>query len=132
MPKTIHPRITVDFLKNRVRIHKNTLHMLDDPEFIRLLVNPQDGLIAVQVCNNDDPCFHRVPPGIFRSRNCFEIHSEQLMDKLFRCTAWKHDGVYNLQAKACLDESMIVFRIDEAVCINAEEREHSDEPHIVM
>ena len=43
---SLKPVLCIDLKKNRIRIHKLTLHMLGDPEYIQLLVNPQDSMIA--------------------------------------------------------------------------------------
>lgn len=40
--------LLVDLKKYRIRIHKSTLHLLGDPEYIQLLVNPSDMLVAIQ------------------------------------------------------------------------------------
>lgn len=42
------PILCIDLKKNRIRIHKHTLHMLGDPEYIQLLVNPCTHMIAVR------------------------------------------------------------------------------------
>lgn len=41
------PMIVIDSKNNRIRIHRNTLHLLGDPEYIQLLVNPERLMIAV-------------------------------------------------------------------------------------
>lgn len=38
----------VDLKKYRLRIHRSALHMLGDPEYIQLLVNPSDMVVAIQ------------------------------------------------------------------------------------
>ena len=45
---SLKPVLCIDLKKNRIRIHKLTLHMLGDPEYIQLLVNPQDSMIAIR------------------------------------------------------------------------------------
>ena len=48
---SLKPVLCIDLKKNRIRIHKLTLHMLGDPEYIQLLVNPQNSMIAIRkVC----------------------------------------------------------------------------------
>lgn len=34
------PVIVIDSKSGRIRIHRNTLHLLGDPEYIQLLINP--------------------------------------------------------------------------------------------
>ena len=118
MSKGTFPGISVDFRQNRVRVHKCTLHMLGDPDYIRLLINPENRLIAIQITDGDDPCGHHVRHHTMASKNCFEIHSLQLLENLHKCTAWDVDSTYSLVAHSCIDNSMMVFKIDEARKIN--------------
>ncbi len=37
--------------KSRIRIHKNTLNCLNNPQYIALLINPQKKIIAIKRCN---------------------------------------------------------------------------------
>ena len=46
-----HPLICIDFKKNRIRIHRNTLRQIGNPEYIQLLVNPDQKMIGVQRIN---------------------------------------------------------------------------------
>jgi len=43
----------VDLKKYRLRIHKSSLHLLGNPEYIQLLVNPDD--MAVAIMSRDMP-----------------------------------------------------------------------------
>lgn len=45
---SLQPILFIDLKKNRIRIHKQTLHLLGDPEYIQLLINPVTRLIAVR------------------------------------------------------------------------------------
>ena len=40
--------ISVDVKKYRIRVFKKALHQIGDPDFIRLLVNPTDMLVAIR------------------------------------------------------------------------------------
>lgn len=118
MAKGAVPGISVDFRQNRVRVHKCTLHMLGDPEFVRLLVNPEERLIAIQITDSDDPSGHHVRNRTLSSKNCFEIHSMPLLENLQKCTSWDDNSTYSLIAHSCVDNSMMVFKIDEARKLN--------------
>lgn len=54
------PILCIDLKKNRIRIHKLTLHMLGDPEYIQLLVNPDSHMIAVKKSVRQDYLAHHV------------------------------------------------------------------------
>lgn len=41
------PKIVIDSKNSRIRIHRNTLHLLGNPEYIQLLVNPEQLTLAI-------------------------------------------------------------------------------------
>ena len=76
---SLKPVLCIDLKKNRIRIHKLTLHMLGDPEYIQLLVNPQDSMIAIRKSVRKDYLAHRVR---------YELYSTELLQAL------RHTGIY--------------------------------------
>ena len=40
------PTLVIDCRSNRIRIHRKTLHMLGDPEYVQILINPTTRCIA--------------------------------------------------------------------------------------
>ena len=49
-----HPLICIDFKKNRIRIHSNTLRQIGNPEYIQLLVNPDQKMIGIKASCAED------------------------------------------------------------------------------
>ena len=45
--------ILVDLKKRRIRIRKSTLHQLGDPEYIQLLVDPTDRMVAIRAVDHE-------------------------------------------------------------------------------
>ena len=85
---SLKPVLCIDLKKNRIRIHKLTLHMLGDPEYIQLLVNPQDSMIAIRKSVRKDYLAHRVRYSKADSRYCYELYSTELLQAL------RHTGIY--------------------------------------
>ncbi len=54
------PTLSLDLKKNRIRVHKHTLHLLGDPDYIQLLVNPEIGIIAIRRSVREDYLAHKV------------------------------------------------------------------------
>lgn len=77
------PALCLDLKKNRIRIHKQTLHMLEDPEYIQLLVNPDKKLIAIRKSISKDHLAHRISLDHL-SGNCYELYSRELLDNLMK------------------------------------------------
>ena len=67
------PAIFIDQKKYRIRIYKRTLHMLGDPKFIQLLINPEDLLIIVRAANQSGSMTHRIALENFVSKQSYEL-----------------------------------------------------------
>ena len=80
----VQPVICIDRKKNRIRIHKQTLHMLGDPEYIQLLVNPRRGMFALRGSFRGDYLAHRIKKYQISPDNCYEIYSKNLMTALVK------------------------------------------------
>lgn len=78
----VQPVICIDRKKNRIRIHKQTLHMLGDPEYLQLLVNPKCGMFALRGSFRGDHLAHKVKKYQISPENCYEIYSKNLMNAL--------------------------------------------------
>lgn len=119
MPEpTAAPCILVDYRKNRIRIHKNTLRLLGQPKYVRLLVNPLEPSVAVQLSDASDPRAHRVPSEVYAGRSSYEIYNQTFIQQLSRCSHWDFNTTYRMYASACLDGQFLIFRISDSVQLN--------------
>ena len=57
--------MTIDVRKGRLRIYKSTLHRLNDPKAIQLLVNPASKVIAIRSADDLDSRRHTLPVSRF-------------------------------------------------------------------
>ena len=80
----IQPVICIDRKKNRIRIHKQTLHMLGNPGYIQLLVNPTSAMFALRGSFRGDHLAHKVKKYQISPDNCYEIYSKDLMKALVK------------------------------------------------
>lgn len=111
---TDQPAIMFDFKKSRIRIHKNTLHALDNPAYVLLLINPIDRLIAVKANDGTDARAHRV--GMRASKNkSFEIYSMALLDKLRLCSEWDEKQSYRILGNHIEEQDLVQFKINESL-----------------
>ncbi len=69
--------ISLDMKKRRLRIHRQTLRMMNNPEYIYIWVNPEEKAIAICACESSNKDALKVPTG----RNC-EIFSTGLFEEL--------------------------------------------------
>lgn len=76
------PAILLDHKKNRIRIHKQTLHLLGDPQYVILMVNPKARMLAVCKSKKEDHLAQRIDWVKLSDRNCCEIYSLGLLHAL--------------------------------------------------
>lgn len=112
------PTLVIDLKKNRIRIHKKTLHMLGDPEYVQILVNPQKSTIAIRNCNADDYRSERIKWQLISGRQCCEFYSKYLI-KCLRgvCFDWKDDRSYRIDGKLIASENLAQFSMTKSVLI---------------
>ena len=65
--------------KQRIRIHKQTLHGLNDPQYIQLLVNPEKQILALKRSRKGDIQSHQVK---YIKDHCCELYSKELLYQL--------------------------------------------------
>ena len=73
------PIITLDMKKNRIRIHKCTLKVIDNPEYIYILVNPEKKKIAICQAHETDKDAIKI-----KTEGCSycDIYSTELMTQI--------------------------------------------------
>lgn len=114
MSEYIDPRITmsIDLKKGRLRIHKYTLKLLGDPEFIQLLISPPKSAIIIQGRIERETGGQEIPvtfdkPGPGGS---FEIYSRELISRIRRHFPWlDREGLYRLTGNYMAGEEYICF-----------------------
>ena len=104
--------LSVDMKKYRIRIHKATLHLLGDPPYIQLLINPASSIVALKSVSRSTSKdqTHRVPKKTLRSSNSVEIYSKYFIDKLIELVPDLTDGnCYHMTGTIIPSEKMVVF-----------------------
>ena len=110
------PAISVDLKKHRIRIHKNTLRSIGNPDYVRLLVNPEDRTLASLRSNRFDPRAHHI---IMTTRTAIELYSRSLTKSLRDiCSTWQDNQSYRMYGKTILVEGVAQFHMDDSVLVN--------------
>ncbi len=120
MKDKVKPVISiVDRSRKRIRIHRITLHLLGDPEYIQLLVNPASKTIAIRKGSVNDPLSLRVYP-VDSEKDSFEIRSSVLMKSLKMVfTDLKEGNSYRISGQMDSNNEVAQFRLND--CISSEE-----------
>ncbi len=112
---TTPPSLCIDLKKNRIRIHRHTLHLLGNPEYIQLLVNPTDGKIAIRRSTSKDYLAHKV---YLDSDDCVELYSSYLIENLITLNNnLTNNCSYRLYGIIDTQSEMALFSMYEPVLI---------------
>ena len=112
------PILCIDLKKNRIRIHKQTLHMLGDPEYIQLLVNPSLKMIAIRCSCREDNLAHRIRRYQLTDGNCYEIYSTDLIRTLRNVdNSWRTDCSYRIYGNMNHTAKIAQFSMNDVVLV---------------
>ena len=110
------PAISVDLKKHRIRIHKNTLRSIGNPDYVLLLVNPEDRTLAILRSNRSDPRAHHIT---LTNRTAIELYSRSLTKSLRDiCNTWQDNQSYRMYGKTILVEGVAQFHMDDSILVN--------------
>ena len=113
--------ICIDFKKNRIRIFKDTLHVLDDPAFVQLLINPGKGIICVRRSISEDEYAQRIKWESLNKQDSIEIYSLSLMNELLKLKEeWQDSRSYRIFGTFNMREELVWFDLNDAVLIDEE------------
>ena len=113
------PSISVDLRKYRIRIHKKTLHAIGDPEYVLLLVNPEERTLAVLRSSRSDPRAHHIARASLVNKKPFELYSRSLVESLCDvCRDWKDNQSYRLYGEIIPNEGIARFDMSGALQLN--------------
>ncbi|MBQ8667579.1 MAG: hypothetical protein IJ526_12045 [Lachnospiraceae bacterium] len=88
---------------------------IDRPEYLHLLVNPENCAIAVCVCRKEDKDAIRI---CYSSREC-EIYSKELMERILALSdKIKEHCTYKLAGQISKNKHMIMFNLEDAVDVD--------------
>lgn len=112
------PVLCVDLKKNRIRVHKITLHLLGDPDYIQLLVNPSSGMIAIKGTIPEDYLALKIRKEMLNDGNCYEIHSKELMKTLQKVRSdWKSNRSYRIYGRCNEESGIALFAMKDIVLV---------------
>ncbi|KKP38388.1 MAG: hypothetical protein UR30_C0019G0003 [Candidatus Peregrinibacteria bacterium GW2011_GWC2_33_13] len=117
--KTLKPAISVNLKKPVIRIHKDTLHSIGDPEYILLLVNPKECALAVLPSHRSDPKAQHISKSSLTNKKSFELYSTSLVNNLRNlCKHWEDNNAYRIYGEIIPDKAVIRFNMAESISIN--------------
>ena len=98
--ETTIPRVTIDVRQGRIRIYKDTLRLLGKPDYIQILVNPTEQLLAIRCLDHKERQFHKVDwKYLNQGTNSFEIKCLSFISKFISDFGLEWDCSYRLEGE---------------------------------
>ena len=114
------PVLSIDFRRNRIRVHKKTLRILGSPDYVQLLVNPVDGVVALRRLEYPESQHFKVNWDGLMRRNCFDIHSVSFIQKLrLCCKDLPQDKTYRIKGRYIATYEIARFCLKDAEPVSA-------------
>lgn len=111
------PAITVDIGRHRLRIHRSTLRRLDNPSYVRILVNPKEKGIVVEGCSEGTVGAHK----LIQARDkkfSMEVYSSSLIDEISNCAGYNQYRTVKLLGLQIRGQSAVFFRMaSDTACV---------------
>lgn len=113
------PVLSIDFKKGRIRIHKKTLHLLGDPEYVQLLINPSNRTLAIKCADSKDHLAHRITETDLSSKKSYELHSKELIRSIQSLHYDPKDKrSYRIPGYLIAQEKMALFKMRDSAPLN--------------
>ena len=80
--KEKQPILTIDTQNNLLRIHKSTLNILNNPDYVQLFINPSEKIICISAGNPNDYLTHRIDYDKLKSGKSYELYSTPFIRQL--------------------------------------------------
>lgn len=112
---------------NRMLIHRKTIRALDNPQRVRLLINPDTRHFCVQGCDEKEACSFPVPREMAPVYDPFYIHSKFLLSQIYAMMAWNPSLSYRVFGRINTNTQVMDFDLSRYVQVHGDEHLENDE-----
>jgi hypothetical protein len=105
------PGITLDLKKERIRIHQNTMRVMDFPLYLRLLVNPTTKCIIVETCGEKSKGAYHVG-NMPKHNGSLELYSHNLIREIAACAGFEGYRSVRLWGRQIRGQNAVFFRME--------------------
>ena len=107
---TFKPVVVIDCPRNRIRIHRNALHLLGDPDYILLMVNPKNLTFAILPSAK-----HPIAHAVTLNSQSVELYSKPLIRQLCQiCPGWNGTQKLRMAGEYIREENLVRFHLMKA------------------
>lgn len=110
------PVLLVDLKKNRIRIHKNTLRSIGEPEYVILLVNPETCSLAIIRSDHENLRAYHITEKSCEKKRSLDLYSQALVNNLRLIgNDWKDNCSYRFYGNVFPNDGMVLFHMAHAI-----------------
>jgi len=115
------PAISVDIKRYRIRIHKNTLHLMGNPDYVLLLVNPEERSLAILRSTHKDSRAHHIIWSLHTNDKCVELYSRLLVKSLLEISnCWEENQTFRMYGHVLSNKGIAEFQIEESIIVKGD------------
>lgn len=108
------PILSIDLKKSLIRVHRNTLRLLGDPDYIQLLINPNAKMIAIKAGDKRDYLAHKVRKYRFETGYSYELYCKDLLQTMMTVDCgWEYGNIFRLYGQFNSKAGVIQFSMLE-------------------
>lgn len=108
--------MSVRLTSGSIRIFKETIRLMENPEFIRFSVNEEGTLLAVEPYHRKTFTSFTVPKNLYSYDGEMVVYSKPLCALLYNKLNWNKDKLYRIPGKILKEQKTAVFDLTNAVC----------------
>ena len=114
------PALTIDLKKMRLRLYKQALQVIGNPEYIHFLLNPKMQVLVVRSCTEKEPYAQKIHWTVLKDKGqCCEFYSKTLLD-IMRDNFFPDRKLcsYKINGTIAKDNKMILFNLNGLIPIS--------------
>lgn len=113
--------ITIDAKHSRIRFYRTFLKEIGKPEYVELMIDPKEKILAVKKNNNTLKYTAKLNSHV-KKKHCYELYSQNLIKELFKLLGWT-DTNCSYKVIGTIDEATqtAFFNLTTATKIEGEE-----------
>ena len=116
------PALLIDIKRSRIRIYKKTLRDMGIPEYVLLLVNPDERTLAVMGCDRSNPMAHPVLWDTLTDKKSFELYSTTLVQSLCAvCNDWRDSRSRRMYGEIIPGKGLALFHMNDSMPVTGEQ-----------
>ena len=104
------PIIVLDITRHRIRIHRSTMNRLGSPEYVLLLINPDNKGIVVESCEETTKGAHHLLQTA--KRHSTEVYSPSLIGEIYSCAGFDNANPVTLVGRQIRGRDAVFFPLE--------------------